>query len=71
MVVAISVAAITGNQFGDELVQVRVMTYEQNPFPAGMLRDELLECWIIPVRRECRRGENRGFKTDFGGYKLR
>jgi len=55
---------------GDELVQIGIVTYDQNPFPVGVLPNELLEGGIIPGGSEHRRGEDLRFEANLCGDKL-
>ena len=71
MVVTIAVAAVSvGKKLGDVLMQIRIVTHQQNPFTAGVLTDQLLERRIVAVRRESRRDEHRRFNANLRSDKL-
>ena len=61
---------VPGDQFGDELMQVGIMTHDQDTFAILVLCDQLLQRSAIAVGREGWRGEDRGLETDLGGDEL-
>src|SRR6202034_931750 len=52
MIVAVRAIAITGDELGDELMQVGIVAYQQDPFAAGVLGNKLLKGREIAVWRE-------------------
>lgn len=70
MIVAVRAIAITGDELGDELMQVGIVAYQQDPFAAGVLGNKLLKGREIAVWREGGRGEDGRFEANLSSNEL-